>query len=219
MLAKYYSRQGRRRRSSTISPIIRRPPTTSPASWRATSLQMIRRRPRSRRSRRRSTKPWRSRLRREDDHRHAGSTGPTPQKFKTPEVLVSVARAKRCGAPAMAARAASPSARMCWRHYQALAQQPFSAPSPAGWPDDTAAWSGSDAVMKRLEWANDVSRRISRGMSQPVADLSGADKGHESAERRQSMTNQRRQSPHAAFISATLSPNFRPAGTATRSLS
>ena len=47
--------------------------------------------------------------------------------------------------------------------YTSLAQQPFGAPSPAGWPDDTASWAGSDAIKKRLERANSVSRRMARG--------------------------------------------------------
>jgi uncharacterized protein (DUF1800 family) len=88
--------------------------------------------------------------------------GPTPQKFKTPEeLLVSVARAtsglpadKKGNRPAFGDQRAV---------YQSLGQQPFSAPSPAGWPDDTASWSGSDAVMKRLEWANSVARRLMTG--------------------------------------------------------
>ena len=88
-----------------------------------------------------------------------------PQKFKTPEeLLVSVARA--AGAEAAFGRdqrAGLPVA----------AQQPFSAPSPAGWPDDTASWSGSDAIKKRLEWANAVSRRMVRGET-PTAFLDRA---------------------------------------------
>src|SRR6185295_9787680 len=80
-----------------------------------------------------------------------------PQKFKSPEELL-----------VSAARATAPEAafgRDSRQVYQSLAQQPFSAPSPAGWPDDTASWSGADAIKKRLEWANAVSRRMSRGES------------------------------------------------------
>ncbi len=46
--------------------------------------------------------------------------------------------------------------------YASLAHRLFSvASSPAGWPDTASSWSGADAVMKRLEWANAVSQRIS----------------------------------------------------------
>jgi uncharacterized protein (DUF1800 family) len=63
--------------------------------------------------------------------------GPAPQKFKTPEeLIVSVARATG-GLPAdrKANRPAFGDQRAV---YQSLGQQPFGAPSPAGWPDDTA---------------------------------------------------------------------------------
>ncbi len=79
----------------------------------------------------------------------------TSQKFKTPEeLLVSAARAAGVQATFGGGQRAV---------YASLAQVPFGAPSPAGWPDDTASWSGADAIKKRLEWANSVSRRMSRG--------------------------------------------------------
>lgn len=95
--------------------------------------------------------------------------GAQPQKFKCPEeLLISASRATGSqttfgGAPRQI--------------YVSLAQQPFTAPSPAGWPDDTASWSGADAMKKRLEWANAVSRRMVRGeaptsfLDQALADL------------------------------------------------
>lgn len=79
----------------------------------------------------------------------------TPQKFKTPEeLLISAARAAGVQATFGGGQRAV---------YASLAQVPFGAPSPAGWPDDTASWSGADAIKKRLEWANSVSRRMARG--------------------------------------------------------
>ncbi len=95
--------------------------------------------------------------------------GVQPQKFKSPEeLLISASRATGSsttfgGAPRQI--------------YVSLAQQPFTAPSPAGWPDDTASWSGPDAMKKRLEWANAVSRRMVRGeaptsfLDQALGDL------------------------------------------------
>jgi uncharacterized protein (DUF1800 family) len=44
--------------------------------------------------------------------------------------------------------------------YESLGQAPFSAPSPAGWPDESDAWLGPDAVKKRLEWSQAVAERM-----------------------------------------------------------
>ncbi|MEL7488559.1 MAG: DUF1800 domain-containing protein, partial [Pseudomonadota bacterium] len=44
--------------------------------------------------------------------------------------------------------------------FSSLAQRPFNAPSPEGWPDQGADWLGPDAVMKRIEWANRVAGRL-----------------------------------------------------------
>ena len=34
-----------------------------------------------------------------------------------------------------------------------LGQLPFAAPSPAGWPDRAADWTGPDAVLRRIDWS------------------------------------------------------------------
>lgn len=34
-----------------------------------------------------------------------------------------------------------------------MGQRPYFAPSPQGWPDNAASWSGGDALWKRIEWA------------------------------------------------------------------
>lgn len=76
---------------------------------------------------------------------------PSPAKFKSPdELLTSMARASD---PDTAY------GRDAGAVYTALAQSPFGAPSPAGWPDSAEAWSGADAMMKRLEWANAAASR------------------------------------------------------------
>jgi uncharacterized protein (DUF1800 family) len=49
--------------------------------------------------------------------------------------------------------------RLLHRSMATLGQAPFSAPSPAGWPDDDAAWSGPEAVLARVEWAEAVGAR------------------------------------------------------------
>jgi uncharacterized protein (DUF1800 family) len=121
----------------------------------------------------------------------------TPRKFKTPEeLLISVARAS--GGDAAFGRDQR-------QVYQSLAQQPFSAPSPAGWPDDTASWSGSDAIRKRLEWANAVSRRMARGSS-PTDFLDQALGPIAGAATRQAVA--RAESAEQGFTLALMSPEF-----------
>jgi uncharacterized protein (DUF1800 family) len=43
-----------------------------------------------------------------------------------------------------------------------LDQGPFSAPSPAGWPDRAEDWLGPEALMHRIEWANAAAKKIGR---------------------------------------------------------
>jgi uncharacterized protein (DUF1800 family) len=49
-----------------------------------------------------------------------------------------------------------------------MGEFPMSAPSPKGWPVESDAWSGPDAVLTRIEWARQVSQRIS-----PTVDVVG----------------------------------------------
>ena len=44
--------------------------------------------------------------------------------------------------------------------FELLGQRVFSPGSPAGWPDRSADWDGSSAIMKRLEWADQVGQRV-----------------------------------------------------------
>lgn len=73
------------------------------------------------------------------------------RKMRTPEeYVIAVMRGLRpdkAGETALAA-------------VQLLGQVPFTAPSPAGWPDTAEFWSGPDALMKRIEWANSLSQRL-----------------------------------------------------------
>jgi uncharacterized protein (DUF1800 family) len=41
-----------------------------------------------------------------------------------------------------------------------MGQTPFRPGSPAGWPDTAAHWGGADALYKRIEWSNTVSRVV-----------------------------------------------------------
>jgi uncharacterized protein (DUF1800 family) len=121
----------------------------------------------------------------------------TSQKFKSPEeLLVSAARAAGAQATFGGAQRAV---------YTSLAQQPFGAPSPAGWPDDTTSWSGSDAIKKRLEWANAVSRRMARGET-PSEFLDRALGRIASDKTRQAVA--RAESAEQGFTIALMSPEF-----------
>ncbi len=50
--------------------------------------------------------------------------------------------------------------RLIFQSLALLGQPPFSAPSPAGWPDRADAWLGPEALMHRLEWARLVAQRM-----------------------------------------------------------
>jgi len=78
-------------------------------------------------------------------------------KLKTPvEYVVSCMRAL----PAM--RAAQP--QPLYLTLRGMGQRPFFAPSPQGWPDTAAAWSGADALWKRIEWAGILAARLGSGV-------------------------------------------------------
>ncbi len=69
----------------------------------------------------------------------------TQAKFKTPyEFLISSWRAAG-GAPRDITVLAPT--------LNAMGQRAFSAPSPKGWPEDTASWAAPDAIVKRMAWA------------------------------------------------------------------
>lgn len=46
------------------------------------------------------------------------------------------------------------------RVFEMLGQRPFQPGSPAGWPDGSADWDGSSALLKRLEWAQELGQRL-----------------------------------------------------------
>ncbi len=45
-----------------------------------------------------------------------------------------------------------------------MGQVPFTAPSPAGWPDRAGDWIGPEAMLQRADWAMAVGRRVGRGL-------------------------------------------------------
>lgn len=77
---------------------------------------------------------------------------PEPHKFKSPyEFIISAMRLLGLEGGDMRAAALG---------LELLGQPLFRAPSPEGWPDDAASWASADGLMKRLEWAEALSRRV-----------------------------------------------------------
>jgi uncharacterized protein (DUF1800 family) len=78
------------------------------------------------------------------------------QKLKTPfDFVVSALR----GAPPPAG---SPPVNLLGV-LNGLGQPVWNAPLPNGWPDQAAAWSGSDAIMSRIDWAYTYAARLDAG--------------------------------------------------------
>ncbi len=83
---------------------------------------------------------------------HRASWALPSVKLKTPrEFVVSAARA--AGAPGRRPRGLV-------AVLGTLGQQPFSAGSPAGFGDVASAWDGSEALMLRIDWADELASRI-----------------------------------------------------------
>ena len=53
--------------------------------------------------------------------------------------------------------------------FEALGQRNLQPGSPAGWPDTSADWDGSSALLKRIAWADALSQRL--GDSRNARDL------------------------------------------------
>ena len=61
------------------------------------------------------------------------------------------------------------------RSFDLLGQRQYTPGSPAGWPDTSKSWDGSDALMHRVLWASRVAGRYERGLD-PV-DLAASSLG------------------------------------------
>ena len=71
-------------------------------------------------------------------------------KFKTPrEFVVSTLRALNLNR-----NISRPFFKSIVYHIATLGQQPFGSGSPSGYPLKASAWTGSDALMKRIDWVN-----------------------------------------------------------------
>lgn len=86
-----------------------------------------------------------------------------------------------------------------------LGQMPFSAPSPAGWPDRAADWAGPDAVVRRVDWSLALGQRIGSRIDARalLADILGG-RANEDLRR----TVERAPSPGEALALTLLSPAF-----------
>ena len=80
----------------------------------------------------------------------------TPRKFKTPEDFVFSTLRAFDTAPNKAEEVI--------RSFELLGQRQYTPGSPAGWPDISKAWDGSDALMHRVLWASHVAERFEQGI-------------------------------------------------------
>jgi uncharacterized protein (DUF1800 family) len=59
------------------------------------------------------------------------------------------------------------------RSFELLGQRQYTPGSPAGWPDTSKSWDGSDSLMHRVLWASRVAGRAERGLD-PVELATGS---------------------------------------------
>ena len=86
---------------------------------------------------------------------------PQPAKFKTPyEFVVSSYRAVGLTPRALPQVNAV---------LNGLGQRPFGAPSPKGWPDEAAPWAASDALVKRMQFAQALGASVGPTVQDPNA--------------------------------------------------
>jgi uncharacterized protein (DUF1800 family) len=50
------------------------------------------------------------------------------------------------------------------RSFELLGQRQYTPGSPAGWPDTSKSWDGSDSLMHRVLWASRVAARYEQGI-------------------------------------------------------
>lgn len=77
---------------------------------------------------------------------------PASRKLKTPNELV-VSALRGLDFPHLPAKPLLGSLRL-------LGQYPFTAPSPAGWPDNAEHWGSPNALLQRIDWSTQVGTRI-----------------------------------------------------------
>ncbi len=91
------------------------------------------------------------------------------------------------------------------RTFELLGQRQYTPGSPAGWPDTSKSWDGSDALMHRVLWASRVAAKYEHGVD-PV-DLAASSLG--AYARPETLTALRRAaSPAQALALLLMSPEF-----------
>ena len=91
------------------------------------------------------------------------------------------------------------------RTFEMLGQRQYTPGSPAGWPDTSKSWDGSDALMHRVLWASRVSAKYERG--EEPTDLAASSLG--TYARPETMTALRRATTSGQAVALLLmSPEF-----------
>ena len=54
-----------------------------------------------------------------------------------------------------------------------MGEFPMAAPSPKGWPDNSDAWSGPDALLNRIQWAKELGNRMPQTLDAMAAAEAG----------------------------------------------
>ena len=86
---------------------------------------------------------------------------PCPAKFKTPyEFVISSYRALGQEPQDLGQVNAA---------LAGLGQRPFGAPSPKGWPDEAGPWAASDALVKRMQFAQQLGSALGPRVQDPAA--------------------------------------------------
>lgn len=129
---------------------------------------------------------------------HADAWLPEQQKYKTPrEFIVSVFRALDSLEPVKLEKL------KLVQGLRALGQEPFNAGSPAGYGDTASNWDGADALMARIEWANQLAAHIKT----PPVDLITAALGAQLSENSLKLIK-RAESRQQGLVLALMSPEF-----------
>lgn len=121
---------------------------------------------------------------------------PEAQKIKTPEELL-VSTARVIGLEETFTKNPKTT-------YDSLAQIPFTAPTPEGWPDTAQAWLGPDALLKRIEWAGEMSsKQVDVDARDILIEALGARVSNATIE-----AVERAESGQQALVLAIMSPEF-----------